>query len=110
MWVSDRYTVAETGRRGRTFPHRLILLGRLPRWHSRTSLRRCAVNTLAADGEHRLVLRANCARNTRGAVRERGKVDAHEAEDHVVCDVWRVEADHVRRVEDLRGAREQAWA
>ena len=89
------------GTGGPTFPHRLVLLGRLP---ARGRRRRRRLVQQRRDG---LAVRADGARDAHGAVRERGEVHAHEAQDHVVRDVRDVVAGHVRRVEDLAGRRQQ---
>lgn len=87
--------VSGLARRRRTFPHGLVLLGRLPGDRRSGGLR------LGLPDEDGLLDGAEAAGDARGALEDRGEVGAHEAQDHVVRDVREVVRRHVRGVEDL---------
>ena len=83
-----------------TFLHRRMLFLRLPRLVFPFLTFR-----LAQGDEMGFGVRTDAAGDARGPVGERGEVDVHEAEDHVVRDVWDVVGNHVGGVIDL----EEGW-
>jgi hypothetical protein len=86
----------KVSKRAPTFPHSLVLLGRIARFGA--TIRRPLVGCV----ESRLRLAAERAGDLCGPIDERGEVDVHEAQDHVMRDVRDVPGDHVGCVEYLR--------
>ena len=79
-----------------TFLHRCMLLLRLPRLAFPFLTFRLTQGNEMGFGDC-----TDAAGDARGPVGERGEVDVHETEDHVVRDVWDVVGDHVRGVVNL---------